>query len=147
MSSFIIVGYMWQILGREPKSPPPHPWAALKKPTLNRVNMGNSFFQKTCRKWVLQFSLNIFCQPSTWHTMKTNCKTLNSRPEICSILTLLGSICRNVVFGPQIPRWKDILPFDEFTYLYWNSGWNETTLMRLKAHSQVWENFWQLKAL
>ena len=34
----IIVGFVWRILG-PPKSPPPHPWAATKKPILNRVKM------------------------------------------------------------------------------------------------------------
>ena len=38
--NFIIVGYLWQILGRGPKRPP-HPWAALKKSILNRVNDQN----------------------------------------------------------------------------------------------------------
>ena len=39
VSSFIIVGCVWQILGRVGlfAPPPPHPWAALKKPILNRV--------------------------------------------------------------------------------------------------------------
>ena len=37
MPSFIIVGYVWQILGRGQKAPPPHPPAAPKKPILNRV--------------------------------------------------------------------------------------------------------------
>ena len=34
--SFIIVGYVWQIVGRGAILPP-HPWATPKKPTLNRV--------------------------------------------------------------------------------------------------------------
>ena len=47
--SFIIVGYVWQILGRGIFEPPPplHPWAAPKSPTLNRV--------KSCSKTVMQF--------------------------------------------------------------------------------------------
>ena len=38
---FITVGYVWQILGRGAIFPllPPHPWAALKKPILNRVKI------------------------------------------------------------------------------------------------------------
>ena len=38
----MIVGYVWQILGRgrEGKEwPPPHPWVAPKKPILSRVNI------------------------------------------------------------------------------------------------------------
>ena len=35
----------------------------------------------------LQLSFNIFRQPSTWHTIKTNCIKLQTiDPEICSIL-------------------------------------------------------------
>ena len=38
MPSFIIAGYVWQILGRGgPKRPPPQPWAAPKKPILDRI--------------------------------------------------------------------------------------------------------------
>ena len=34
MPSFIIVGYVWHILGRGgQKAPPPHPWAAPKNPS------------------------------------------------------------------------------------------------------------------
>ena len=36
MPSFIILGYVWQILGRKGLFAP-HPWAALKSPILNRV--------------------------------------------------------------------------------------------------------------
>ena len=40
MPSFIIIGYVWRILGRGAKKPSPHhPWAARKKPILNRVNV------------------------------------------------------------------------------------------------------------
>ena len=40
MPSFIIVGYVWQILGTEGLFAPHHldPWAASKQPILNRVN-------------------------------------------------------------------------------------------------------------
>ena len=38
MPKFIIVGYVWQILGRGAFLPPTHLWAAPKKPILNRVN-------------------------------------------------------------------------------------------------------------
>ena len=40
----IFVGYMWQILGRGAFLPPPprHPWAAPKKPILNRVKASAS---------------------------------------------------------------------------------------------------------
>ena len=37
MPSFIIVGFVWQILGRGAKKAPPHSRAAPKKPILNRV--------------------------------------------------------------------------------------------------------------
>ena len=37
MPSFIIVGYVWQILGRSG-----HPWAAPKMPILNRINIENN---------------------------------------------------------------------------------------------------------
>ena len=37
--SFTIVGYAWQILGRGGKKAPSHPWAAPKKPILNRVKL------------------------------------------------------------------------------------------------------------
>ena len=37
MTSFIITGFVWRILGRGPKRPLPHPRAASKKPSLNRV--------------------------------------------------------------------------------------------------------------
>ena len=36
--SFIIVGFVWQILGRGPFCPTPHPWAVPKRTVLNRVN-------------------------------------------------------------------------------------------------------------
>ena len=36
--SFIILRYLWQILGRGPFWPP-HPWAAPKMPILNRVKI------------------------------------------------------------------------------------------------------------
>ena len=39
MPSFIIVGYVWRILGRRGQKAPPHPWAAPKKPILNRVRI------------------------------------------------------------------------------------------------------------
>ena len=43
MPSFIIVGYVWRILGRRSqRAPSPHPLAAPKKPILNRVKI--SFF-------------------------------------------------------------------------------------------------------
>ena len=40
MPSFIIVGYAWRILGRGSRKCPSSlpPWAALKKPILNRIN-------------------------------------------------------------------------------------------------------------
>ena len=40
MPSLIIIGYVWQILGRllGASLPTPHPWAAPKMPILNRVN-------------------------------------------------------------------------------------------------------------
>ena len=57
--SFIIVRYVWRILGRGAFCPPPHPWAAPKRPILNRAKMylfctfissncvsGNFFFGK-----------------------------------------------------------------------------------------------------
>ena len=43
MRSFIIVGYAWQIFERGAFLAPPHPWAAPKKPILNRVK---DFFSK-----------------------------------------------------------------------------------------------------
>ena len=46
MSSFIIAGYLWRILGRGPKTPP-YPWAALKKPILNRVKAGKNANNET----------------------------------------------------------------------------------------------------
>ena len=39
MPSFIIVRYVWQVLGRGGFLPPSHPWAAPKKPILNRVKV------------------------------------------------------------------------------------------------------------
>ena len=42
LPSFIIVGYVWEILGRGvflPPSPSLHPWASPKKPILNRVKI------------------------------------------------------------------------------------------------------------
>ena len=45
MPSFIIVRYVWQILGRGPFALPSHPWAAPKKHILNRVK--DSFFYTT----------------------------------------------------------------------------------------------------
>ena len=39
MISFIIVRYVWQILGRGRKKALPYPWAAPKKPILNRVKI------------------------------------------------------------------------------------------------------------
>ena len=39
MPSFIIVGYVRQILGRGDRKPPCHLWAGPKKPILNRVNI------------------------------------------------------------------------------------------------------------
>ena len=46
MPSFIIVGYVWQILGRGElfASPPPDPWAVSKMPVLNRVKTINFFW-------------------------------------------------------------------------------------------------------
>ena len=37
MPSFTIVGYVWKILGRGGFLSPPYPWAAPKKPILNKV--------------------------------------------------------------------------------------------------------------
>ena len=42
VSSLIIAGYVWQILGRGWGSFVPHTWAALKKPILNRVKYRDS---------------------------------------------------------------------------------------------------------
>ena len=39
----MIVGYVWRILGRGAKKPP-HPWAAPKKPILNRVKHSQDDF-------------------------------------------------------------------------------------------------------
>ena len=39
MPNFIIVAYVWQLLGREPFCPTPHLWAAPKKPILSRVKV------------------------------------------------------------------------------------------------------------
>ena len=39
MPSFIIVGYVWRILGRGAKKAPANPRAGLKKPILNRVSL------------------------------------------------------------------------------------------------------------
>ena len=47
--SLIIVGYACQILERgAPPPPPPYPWAAPKKPILNRVNIQIKFKQLLC---------------------------------------------------------------------------------------------------
>ena len=37
MPSFIIAVYVWQILGRGGPKRPPQPWAAPKKPILDRI--------------------------------------------------------------------------------------------------------------
>ena len=42
-TSFIIVHYVWQILGEVAFLAHPYPWAALKWPILNRVNL--SFYK------------------------------------------------------------------------------------------------------
>ena len=55
MPSFIIVGYVWRILGRKAKKPPPNPSAAPKKSILNRVkdlinNIRNNTISETDAK-------------------------------------------------------------------------------------------------
>ena len=42
-TSFIIVHYVWQILGEVAFLAHPYPWAALKWPILNRINL--SFYK------------------------------------------------------------------------------------------------------
>ena len=58
--SFIIVWYLWQILGREGLFASPHPWAVLKKPILNRVKLCLS--QSSCFIATLGPSVHNFFQ-------------------------------------------------------------------------------------
>ena len=60
MGSFIIVGYLWQVLGRGIFLPSLLlPWAAPKKPTMNRVN--NIIFPNKDKK-KLMFLLQLYQQ-------------------------------------------------------------------------------------
>ena len=65
MPSFIIVGYVWQILGREgffaPPPSSPHPWAAPKLSIRNRVKVNKTFESHSTQENI------IFQQYYQWH--------------------------------------------------------------------------------
>ena len=98
--SFIIVGYVWQILGRGPFCSP-HLWAALKKRILNRVkitkllvififlNMAYLLLIKFLQKQVVLISIQLE------NTIK---KLYNAASSIVSIKTALFNTCKDLEF-------------------------------------------------
>ena len=60
MPSFIIVRYLWQVLGRRPSSPPSV--SSPEKTHLNRVNIINlNFYIGFCLKLMMMVMMNCFC--------------------------------------------------------------------------------------
>ena len=80
--SFIIVGYMWQVLMRRDLfNPSPHLWAAPKRPILNRVNINHRCLRKLAIKKIMykRDCCKVYCFSCsflTWNTFMLRCKQL-----------------------------------------------------------------------
>ena len=113
MPSFIIVGYVWQILGRGTFLPP-YPWAALKKPILNRVKQRYQFvFPKISNGWLVLFiavpKTYLLYKEKLWNIEAMSHKTSSSLiPIIFCVENIL-----NLVYLIQLAL------FFLFVFIFW----------------------------
>ena len=126
MPSFIIVGYVWQILGRDlfDHIPTPHLWAAPKCPSLNRV--------KSCKR-VMQFS---FSKVAAHNLTK---KGLHQRFFPVKFVKLVRTVFTIATFGKWFCMFQDIKRFYRCFYvillsLFWlQCDWSDIWFHNLRV--------------
>ena len=109
--SFIIVGYMWQTLGRRTflLLPPPHPWAGPKKPIPKRVKIyaRNIVARNNIFKFVFFFVFFLIIRIISGKVLQkqnTNDGTwINAHLQICGFLLpvtplILATFQRNLIY-------------------------------------------------
>ena len=117
----IIVGYMWQILGRGPFLPPSHLLAATKRPILNRVKISYCVFSNN-----IAFYDFILCNIILYFALCSNITFYNNNYSnlVRPLITNNSSHLSMWGYKIQIIFWFCFKFFDQTSSTYSSNLWN-----------------------